>query len=280
MLVELAIHNFALIDELTVSFRPGLSVLTGETGAGKSILIDALSAALGERISTEAIRTGAETATVDAVFDAADCPRALAALEEAGLAADDGGQVVLARQIASGRSQCRVNGRPVTLATLQDISRHLVDVHGQHEHQALIHEENHLEFLDHTGAAEHLALRQEYESRYAALSEARAALAALRNNSREREQRLDMLRFQVREIAQAELRAEEEDELLAERQRLNSVEKLRELAGEALELLDGSEDAPGAGAALAQIAGAVQRLAEIDPSLRPHAEELRAAATV
>jgi len=280
VLVELSIHNFALIDELTVPFHSGLSVLTGETGAGKSILIDALSAALGERISTEAIRSGAETATVDAVFDAADCPRALAALEEAGLSANDGGQVVLARQIASGRSQCRVNGRPVTLATLQDISRHLVDVHGQHEHQALIHEENHLEFLDHTGGAEHLALRDEYESRYAALSEARAALAALRNNSREREQRLDMLRFQVREIAQAELRAEEEDELLAERQRLNSVEKLRELAGEALALLDGSEDAPGAGAALAQIAGAVQRLAEIDPSLRPHAEELRAAATV
>ncbi|MDO9498493.1 hypothetical protein, partial [Falsiroseomonas sp.] len=242
-------------------------------------LIDALSAALGERISTEAIRSGADSATVDAVFAAADCPRALAALAAAGLAAGDDGVIVLSRQIASGRNQCRANGRPVTLATLQEISRHLVDVHGQHEHQALIHEENHLEFLDHTGEPEHLDLRQEYEGRYAALGAARAALAALRHNSREREQRLDMLRFQVREIAQAELRAEEEDELQAERRRLNSFEKLQELAGEALALLAGPDEAPGAAAALAQVAGSLQRLAEIDAALRPHAEEMRGAAT-
>ena len=218
MLVELTINSFALIDDLTVSFRPGLSVLTGETGAGKSILIDALSAALGERVSAEVIRSGAATATVDAAFAAAECPRALAALEEAGLAAGGDGLIVLSRQISGGRSQCRVNGRPVTLATLQEISRHLVDVHGQHEHQALIHEENHLEFLDHTGGEEHLALRREYESRYAALGEAQAALMALRSQSREREQRLDMLRFQVQEIAEADLRLRGPGELLGQQQ--------------------------------------------------------------
>ncbi len=148
MLTELTIRNFALIEELSLSLPPGFSVLTGETGAGKSIIIDALSAALGERVNAELVRGGAEAASVDAVFDVANNPRALAALQANGLADGDDTVVVLTRQISAGRSPCRVNGRPVTLGVLQEISRHLVDIHGQHEHQALIHEENHLEFLD------------------------------------------------------------------------------------------------------------------------------------
>lgn len=280
MLIELSINSFALVDDLTIPFHSGLSVLTGETGAGKSILIDALSAALGERVSSDVIRSGADTATIDAVFDASDCPRALEAVAAAGLAVGADHLIVLSRQIASGRSQSRLNGRPVTLAVLQDISRHLIDVHGQHEHQALIHEENHLEFLDHYGTPEHRNLRREYEDAYAALQEARQHLADLRANVRSREQRLDMLRFQVKEIADAELTAEEEDDLQAERRRLNSVEKLRELAAEALERLGGGEEAGGAGTALAQAAAALARLAEIDPALRPNAVEMQGAATV
>ena len=279
MLLELSINSFALIDALTVSLRPGFSVLTGETGAGKSILIDALSAALGERVSTEVIRSGAETAGIDAVFDASDCPKALEAVAEAGLAAEDG-LVVLSRQISAGRSQCRVNGRPVTQAVLQAISRHLVDVHGQHEHQALIHEENHLEFLDNFGGPEHLALRAAYEACYAELIEAQAALKALRTAARDRAQRLDILRFQVEEIRHAELQPDEEEELLAERQRLNSTEKLRELAGDAEALLAGTEETPGGAAALAQAADNLQRLTEIDAALQPFAEEMKSAATV
>lgn len=280
MLIELSINSFALVDDLTIPLHSGLSVLTGETGAGKSILIDALSAALGERISTEVIRSGTATATIDAVFDASNCPRALEAVASAGLVLAGDNLIVLSRQISSGRSQSRINGRPVTLAILQDISRHLVDVHGQHEHQALIHEENHLEFLDNYGPPEHLNLRREYETAYVALEEARRRLTELRSHARDREQRLDMLRFQVKEIGEAELRAEEEEELQAERKRLNSVEKLRELADEALRLLSGGDEAGGAGAALAQAAGHLQRLAEIDPALRPNAEEMRGAATV
>ena len=280
MLIELSIKSFALIDDLTLQLQPGLSVLTGETGAGKSITIDALSAALGERVSAEMIRSGAAAATVDAVFDAADSPRALAAAREAGLAEEDDPLLVLSRQITPGRSQCRVNGRPVTLSVLQDISRHLVDVHGQHEHQALIHEENHLEFLDNYGGDKLLDLRRRYEGAYQELREARERLQALRTQSRDRAQRLDILRFQVEEIRQAELRADEETELFAERKRLGSVEKLRELAEEARLLLAGPDDGLGATGALQEAADNLSRLAAIDVSLAANADELRSAASI
>lgn len=279
MLTELSINSFALIDRLTVALQTGLSVLTGETGAGKSILIDALSAALGERVSAEMIRSGAEQAMVDAVFEASDSPKALAVAREAGLLDDAETLLVLSRQIAPGRSQCRVNGRPVTLAVLQEISRHLVDVHGQHEHQALIHEENHLEFLDHGGDEKHLRLRRTYEQAYAALRQAQERLSSLRTHSRDRAQRLDILRFQVEELNQAEPRVEEEEELGAERKRLNSVEKRRALAVTAQELLSGQDEALGATAALQEAAEQLRRLAELDDDFAATAEELRSAAS-
>lgn len=278
MLTELSIKSFALIDELTVCFQPGLSALTGETGAGKSIIIDALSAALGERVSADMIRSGAGLATVDAVFEAGDSPKARAAAAAAGLAESDETLLVLSRQIAPGRSQCRVNGRPVTLALLQEISRHLVDVHGQHEHQALIHEENHLEFLDNFGGEKQRALREAWETAYAAFREARERLASLQSRSRDRAQRLDVLRFQVAEIREAEPRPEEEEELDAERRRLNSVERLRELAEVACGLLEGPDETSGATSALQEAAESLERLAEIDAALAPNAEELRSAA--
>ncbi|MEN6401765.1 MAG: DNA repair protein RecN [Armatimonadia bacterium] len=280
MLIELSIRNFALVDDLTVALLPGMTVVTGETGAGKSIIIDALGAALGERTGTDVIRSGADTASVDAVFEIGDCPKAAAALQEAGLADGDDGIVVLSRQIGAGRSACRVNGRPVTAAVLQSISKHLVDVHGQHEHQTLIHEENHLEFLDNFGGASHLTLRRAYEQAYHEFREATGKLRNLRERSRERGQRLEMLRYQVEEIRAAEVRAEEEDELQAERQRLNSVEKLRELADEALSLLSGGEETVGATGAVQQAAGNLSKLAEIDSSLGAAAEELTGAAAV
>lgn len=280
MLIELSIRNFALIDDLSLTLQPGFSVLTGETGAGKSIIIDALSAALGERVSSEMIRSGAEQATVDAVFEASDSPKALAALAEAGLGTEDESIIVLTRQIASGRSQCRVNGRPVTLSVLQDISRHLVDVHGQHEHQALIHEENHLEFLDNYGGNRHLTLRHEYEEAYRELRGARQHLEDLRLRSRERAQRLDILRFQVAEISAAELRDGEEEELYAERKRLNSMEKLSDLAETTRTFLEGTEEVLGATAGLQLAAENLLRLAEIDESLHANAEELRSAANM
>lgn len=280
MLTELTIRNFALVDDLTLPLRRGLTVLTGETGAGKSILIDALSAALGERVSAEMVRSGAEAATVDAVFEVADSPRALAALETAGLREGPDTTVVLTRVVGPGRSPCRVNGRPVTLSVLQDISRHLVDVHGQHEHQALIHEENHLDFLDHYGGPDHLRLRSEYETAYERWHDLKAERDRLLERAREREQRLDVLRYQVDEIVAADLREDEEEELLAERRRLNSVEKLTELAAGAGQLLEEAEGRPGITAGLQLVAEQLARLAEIDAGLTEHAVEIRSAAAI
>ncbi|NPV47944.1 MAG: DNA repair protein RecN [Armatimonadetes bacterium] len=280
MLTELTIRNFALIEELSLSLPPGFSVLTGETGAGKSIIIDALSAALGERVNAELVRGGAEAASVDAVFDVANNPRALAALQANGLADGDDTVVVLTRQISAGRSPCRVNGRPVTLGVLQEISRHLVDIHGQHEHQALIHEENHLEFLDQSGSTEHRALRDAYEAAYQAYHDARVALDDLRARARDRAQRLDILRYQVQEIQEADLRAGEEEELLGERRRLQSVERLREWASQARRLLEGDGDNPGAAAAVQEAAATVSRLVEIDGTLTDIGRELVGAANI
>jgi DNA repair protein RecN (Recombination protein N) len=280
VLNELAIRNFALIDDLTVTLAPGLSVLTGETGAGKSIIIDALGAALGERVAGEMVRSGADVASVDAVFEAAGCETALQALREADLLVEGETTVILSRQVGPGRSPCRVNGRPVSLAVLQEVSRGLVDIHGQHEHQELINEDQHLDFLDSFGDTGHQGLLVEYQQAYAAWAEARQALERLRQAARDRTQRLDLLRFQAKEIADAALQPDEEDELFAERRRLGSVEKLRELTAGAWELLAGGDDATGATAALQQCRERLAKLAEIDESLAASAAEMQSAATI
>ena len=281
MLRELMVQSFALIDELRLEFGPGFTVLTGETGAGKSIIIDALNAVLGERMGADAIRGGEATARVEAVFDAADAPRALAALDAAGLRDGADTTLILSREIAGGRSQYRVNRRASTLGALQEIGRHLVDIHGQHEHQALIHEENHLAFLDVFGGPEHLALRARYEAQFRAFDEARAALRAARMDERERAQRADMLRFQVDEIDRAELRADEEETLRAERLRLQHAERVREGIAAACGLLDGEPEGALAARAAVETAGReVAGLAKIDPELAAVAAEVDQAGVI
>lgn len=279
MLHELTIENLALIESLTLRPGAGFTVLTGETGAGKSIIIDALNAVLGERVGSDAIRGGEKTARVEAVFDAADCPRALQALDEAGLRDGDETLVILSREVSSGRSSYRINRRPSTLSVLQDIGRHLVDIHGQHEHQTLFHEENHLAFLDAFGGAEHLELRARYAEAFGRYTAALEALRQLRMDERERAQRQDMLRFQVREIEDARVEASEEEVLAAEKARLQHAEKLREALTRARDLLDG--DAEGAPAALAATQDAehhVRSVARFAPDLEPLAAELAVAA--
>ncbi len=263
MLRELRIENFALIDELEIALGPGLIGLTGETGAGKSIIVDALNAALGERVTSEAIRGGADTARVEAVFELGDAPGARSAVGEAGLAADD--SVVLARTIASGRSYYRVNGQPSSMTALRAIGEHLADIHGQHEHQSLIHERHHRQFLDVFGAPEHQELLAAYRGVYAELREARRARERLATDERTRAQRLDLLRFQVGEIDEARLSPGEDDELAAERERLLHFERLRTGAAEAFEALD--DEAGGALGSLRRAAALVEELAEIDRGL-------------
>ncbi|HUS81129.1 MAG TPA: DNA repair protein RecN [Armatimonadota bacterium] len=273
MLRELRINNFALIDELAVPLGPGLVALTGETGAGKSIIIDALNAALGERIGADAIRGGAQTARVEAVFDLADAAAAASAARDVGLASADG-LLTLSRTIAEGRSHYRINREGATLAALRDISEHLADIHGQHEHQQLIHEESHLRFLDAFGGDGHHELMTAWSEAWRELGEARAALAQLAVDERTRAQRLDLLRFQVEEIDAAGLSAGEDQELAVERERLRHSEKLREGTTEAWAALAGESDGEGALDALRTASATVEDLAEVDPALAPVTEAL------
>jgi len=281
MLRELSIRNFALIDELALEFGAGFTVLTGETGAGKSIIIDALNAVLGQRIGADAIREGHKTARIEAVFDTGDAPKACRALQDASLLEDGEETVILSRQIASGRSTYRINHRTATLAVLQQVGRHLVDIHGQHEHQTLIHEENHLSFLDSFGGAKHRRLVDAYQEAFGVFEQARRALQDLRMGERERAQRLDMLRFQVQELTAADLQADEEETLASQRSRLQHAEKIREAIGAACDLLDG--DSPHQVAVIAALQQALRELetaAAVDAELAAPTEELAGGAVV
>jgi DNA repair protein RecN (Recombination protein N) len=278
MLVELAIRNFAIIDTVRIEFGPGLNVLTGETGAGKSILLDALGAVLGERVSAEMVRTGARAATIDATIsieDQAVGSPVWSLLNDLNVEPDDG-HLILSREIQSGgRSGARLNGRPTTASILGQIGALLVDIHGQSEHLSLLRPAAQLELLDRFAGAE--LLRTEYAARFQAWREARAALKAAQSGSRDRMQRVDLLRFQVDEINAAGLRIGEEEELVAERGRLVHAERLARESAEAYERLSGEVAEDGAGSVIPALRLAERLLAdigEIDPSVQPLTERL------
>jgi DNA repair protein RecN (Recombination protein N) len=280
VLTELHIREFALIEELRIELGPGFTTITGETGAGKSIVIDALSAAVGDRTVADAVRTGAEQAVVEAVFDASRAPKALAAAAEAGIEADADGTLILTRVVStSGRHRCRVNGRSVPLSLLREIGDRLVDIHGQHEHQALIRDENHLQFLDGYAGPDLLAVRTEYGQAFAELLAARTAREKLAAAARDRLREVDLLRFQAEEIRSAGLSADEEEELLATRARLANSERLREGAQSAHALLSGAaEEGLGALDAVREALRRVQELAALDRGLEELAASLETTA--
>ncbi|MGQ9924664.1 MAG: AAA family ATPase, partial [Armatimonadota bacterium] len=215
MLTELHVENFALIDRLDVRFGEGLTVLTGETGAGKSIIVDALNAVLGERTDPDCVRSGCERALVQAAFDLSGSPEVQAQLEEAGLGRDE--MLIVSREVtAQGRSQCRVNGRLTTLGLLRELTALLADVHGQHEHQLLLSPAWQLELLDAFAGETALELRSRYSTEWGALQKAASELQSLVSDERERSRLADLYRFQVGEIEAAALRPGEEEELRQE----------------------------------------------------------------
>ncbi|MFN4034294.1 MAG: AAA family ATPase, partial [Fimbriimonadales bacterium] len=237
MLHMLHIENLAIIDRLEVSFAAGLNALTGETGAGKSILLDALNLALGERADPTLIRAGAEKLRVNAVFQVPNDPDLHALLSELGVDLEEG-MLYLSREVqAGGRSLARVNGRPTPLSTLKAIGERLVDLHGQHEHQSLLKFSSHLEFLDRWLGEPALRQREQVAQAVQALRRAERELQELTARAREREQMLDLYRFQVDEIRQANLQAGEDEQLETEARRLTHAEKLVALAGGAYDAL-------------------------------------------
>lgn len=273
MLQELVIHDFAIIEDLELSFAAGMTTLTGETGAGKSIIIDAVGLLAGGRGSADFVRTGATKATLQGLFDATSNPRTTTVMAQYGLAPDEG-TVLLQRELyASGRNLCRVNGELVNTATLRAIGETLVDIHGQNEHQQLVHPETHLGLLDQYAGAKIGKLLTAYQAQYATYQKDQAALAKKHQNEREWAQRLDMLKFQVNEIQSAALKPTEEDELSAERDRLANFQKISDALTQSYELLTESEVSPLD--QLGEIMGNLQSIADLDPAYTKLADEIQ-----
>ena len=273
MLKELNIKNFAIIDQLRVEFGPGLNVFTGETGAGKSIVVDALNLALGERASTDLVRTGALEAVVEAAFELnSHGPAAVRRiLEEQGIEAAPGEDIIVRRVIsAAGKSKVYVNGSLTNLNTLAGIGALLADIHGQHEHQSLLSIDRQMDMLDSFGGL--MGKREAFSGLYRRLHEFRRQLGELEAGEREKAQREDLLRFQVNEIEAARLKEGEDEELAREQQVLANAEKLAGLAAAADQALYSAE-----GSALADTKRAianVRDIAAIDGSLAPVLELL------
>jgi len=274
VLAELHVRDFAIIDELSLTFAPGFSVLTGETGAGKSIIVDAVELVLGGRADATGVRAGADRAIVEATFRLSPAQQAALAsvLEREGLEGDDPDLLLLGREVRlSGRSLCRVNGRAVTLALLREIAEGLVDIHGQSEHLSLLRVREHVNLLDRY--AELGSLRAQVAELVDGMRAVRRELVDLVRREQELAQRADLLQFQIGEIGAAVLQVGEEEELLGERLRLTNAEHLAALVNESLRALEGGgEDGVAAldllGTALRTLEGLVRVDAALEPLLR------------
>jgi DNA repair protein RecN (Recombination protein N) len=272
MLAYLRIKNLAVVDDMALELAPGLTVFTGETGAGKSMILGGLSLVLGERASLDQVRAGAERAVVEAAFTAPRDQQLAADLADTGLGADDG-SIVVRRVITASGSRAYVNDQLVTLQKLREVGDRLVDLHGQHEHQSLLSRRAHRELLDRYASA--AGLRDRVATAYDEALQVAERLEALRLDERDRAQRLDVLRFQVQEIEAGGLRPGEDAELDDERRRLAHAEELMALAGESVDVL--YEGERSVAAVLARVQRTLERLASLDPAAPVDAEGIKGA---
>ena len=261
MLSLLHIENIALIESADIRFGQGFNALTGETGAGKSIVIDSISAVLGERTSRDLIRTGAKSAFVSAVF--CDLP-ALKWFDESGIRPDENGELLLEREIQSdGRNQCRVNGRPLTVSQLRQLGQQILNIHGQHDGQQLLNEECHLDYLDRFGDL--APLLAEYLTPYEAMSATRREIRALQMDDAEKSRRIDTLTYQIAELERAQLKSGEDEELNAKKKLYRSAGKMISALEQADYALDGGGESEGAVSLLASAADAIALAARCVP---------------
>jgi DNA repair protein RecN (Recombination protein N) len=268
MLTELRIRDYAIIDKLDLEFGPGLIIFTGETGAGKSIIIDAVELFLGGRADTVNIRSGADTALIEGTFELQEPLRQqIAAILDREDLLDDPDYIILGREVRrEGRNICRINGRTVTLSLLREVGELLVDVHGQSEHLSLLRVPEHLGMIDRYAHVD--GLLHEFADAYHRLQQTRGELSALRRQERESTQRADLLAFQINEIQSASLRPEEDLELLDERNRLANAEQLAELVQQAILSLDEEMDRhPSVTDLLGNVVHSMEHLAKLDPSM-------------
>lgn len=261
MLQELTIDNLAIIDHLALEFDDHMTVLTGETGAGKSIIIDAVSLLAGGRGSQEFIRKGEEKLSLQGQFEIPKLPGYVAQLDELGISHDDGALIISREIHRSGRNTIRVNGTLVNAATLKQLGSGLVDIQGQNEHQLLLRPEAHLGMLDQFANAKVQPLLASYQEQYQEYRRLEAAVNQKKANEQQWAQRLDMLRYQVKEIGDADLRADEEDELIAERERLEHFQQIATTLQQVVGVLNDDEAAP----VLDQVATIMNAAQEIAP---------------
>lgn len=269
MLLELSIRNLALIDAANISFQPGFNVMTGETGAGKSIVVDAVSLVLGARADRDMVQTGAEKARVEAAFDIHGNELVRRMLLDGGVEVEED-TLFLSREVQSiGRTVCRINGTMVPLGFLKQVSELLLDLHGQHEHQSLLHTRKHLEYLDDFGASALGEGKREVAELFGQWKEAHSAYAELSEKVAQREQRIDILRYQLKELTAANLVAGEEEELHRQRELFRNSERISEGVTESFAwLYQGREDQPSAVDALKEAVDALAPLSELDESFR------------
>ena len=259
MLELLHIENIAIIEAADIEFAPGFNALTGETGAGKSIVIDSLSAVLGQRTSRELIRTGADKAFVSAAFSG----MAPELTEELGIQPEADGTLLLQREIQTdGKNVCRVNGRPVTVGQLRALGARLLNIHGQHDGQQLLDEEQHIVYLDSFGRVESLAIT--YAEKYKNFTDIRRQIGALQMDEAEKARRVDTLQYQIEELRRAKLKPGEEEELTARRGMLRNAEKFLDAVAGADYALNGDDSGGGALSALRQAQDALGGVRHLD----------------
>jgi DNA repair protein RecN (Recombination protein N) len=275
MIQELRVDDLAIIRHVELPFHMGFSVLTGETGAGKSLMIDALELALGERADTELVRTGATKASVQLVLDITQRPDLVMRLEVLGVAPEDG-QIYIHREVhAEGRSQARINGRTFPVSVLKSIGKLIVDLHGQHQHQSLLDPESHVNYLDDWIGEDLKSHLEDAQTRFGEWNDAKRAFESLRKGLREREQRLDMLRFQVKEIEEFGVLPGEEEVLMNELSRLKNAERITLAVKSALSAL--SDEETNARDLLATGVKAASDITRFDSSLSESLHGLEAA---
>ena len=277
MLKTLTVWNFALLEHVEIDFDAGLNILTGETGAGKSILIDALGAVLGHRLSADTIRTDCDWLRVEAIFDIAGEKRLHALLADQAID-DEDDSLIITRQITTkGKNVILVNGCHVTVGTLRAIGEFLVDIHGQHENLALVRAENQFALLD--GSDDGIPkLREDYAAAFRAWKAADEALAEKKSSAETSADRMDMLKWQAKEIADANLRLHEDEELEAEINRLSNAERITENVGEAAALLEGGAESEGILADVGALQRRIEALRQFDKTFDETAPMLEDAA--
>ncbi len=269
MLSQLYIKNIAVIQEADIEFGPGFNVFTGETGAGKTMLISAINGVLGARLSRDIIRSGEDSAAVSALFTGIS-EAAAARMEELGYDASDR-EVLISREIGA-RNSCKINGRPATMQILREIASELIDVHGQKDNHRLLDPQYHIEYIDDFG--ELSPLREAYRNVYGQMQELRKKLRSMQQSDREKEQRIALLQYQVNEIEAANLQVGEDEELTQRRDTIRNSERIMKLTAEAKGLFDGSDDSDGTANMLTQLAEVLGKLSHFVPELSDAASQV------